>query len=762
MGGRPAAAPDPPFPSSLRHVALIGNSEPRRCGIATFTTDCRNALKTAFPKLCVDLYAMKGKAAEAYPSDIRLLDDQDLSAYSEAARAIEESGAQAIWLQHEFGIFGGSGGDFILHLLARTNLPLVTTLHTVLEHPDADQRRVMNALLARSSRIMVMAERGRSILSECYGMASGRISVIPHGVPDRACVDPDTVKPRFGWETRKVILTFGLLAPDKGIDTMVRAMPTIAAAHPDALYVVLGATHPNLLGTEGETHRERLTSLGHELGVDQHIAFIDRFVPRDELLDYLQAADIYVTPYVNPAQITSGTLSYAVGLGKPVVSTPYLHATEILDADHGILVPFRDSDAMAEAISGLLSNTRTRLAYSARAYARGRSMLWSELARSAHALLVAAEAEKPARLSPRPAQTILPPDASAVLRMSDTTGLLQHGTFAVADRNHGYCTDDNARALILMHRLPSLDDAVRDRWTAVYAAFLQHAWNPERRRFRNFMTYDRRWCEEEGSEDSCGRALWALGVTAREAPMGKHREWGLRLFETAARDITLDAPRAMAFTILGATAVLDAVPHHAMARELIERSGDQLLAILDTARRPDWAWFEAMLAYDNARLPEALLAAGQRLQNPTFIETGLATLRWIMERQTAPGGHFRAVGTESFGRPYKHPLPFDQQPLEAHATLEACLAAFEVAPDRHWVDMGRSCYQWFLGHNDHGTPLATRGDGGCFDGLTPVGVNRNQGAESLLALQLSSCAMIRLSKLAQSVAQQHPAEKLSA
>ncbi|MEA3539650.1 MAG: glycosyltransferase [Pseudomonadota bacterium] len=759
MTGRAA----PPFPSSLGHIALIGNSEPRRCGIATFTTDCRNALKAAFPDLRVDLYAMKGtEADEAYAGDVHLLDDQDLPAYSEAARAIEESGAQAIWLQHEFGIFGGSNGDYVLHLLARTTLPLITTLHTVLEHPDADQRRVMNALLARSSRIMVMAERGRSILSECYGVAPGRISVIPHGVPDRACVDPDTMKPRFGWEKRKIILTFGLLAPDKGIDTMIRAMPAIAARHPDALYVVLGATHPNLLRAEGESYRERLTALARELGVDRQIAFIDRFVARDELLDHLQAADIYVTPYVNPAQITSGTLSYAVGLGKPVVSTPYLHATEILDADHGILVPFRDSEAMAESVSSLLSHTRTRLAYSARAYARGRSMLWSELARSAHALLVAAEEEKPARLSPRPAEIILPPDASAVLRMSDATGMLQHGVFAVPDRSHGYCTDDNARALILMHRLPALDDAVRDHWTSVYAAFLQHAWNPARGRFRNFMTYDRRWCEEEGSEDSCGRALWALGVTAREAPLGKHRDWGLRLFETAACDMALESPRAMAFAMLGAVAVLDAVPHHAMARDLIERSGARLLAILDAVRRPDWAWFEVMLAYDNARLPEALLTAGRRLQNPAFIDTGLATLRWIVDQQTSPSGHFRAIGSESFGRRYKRPLPFDQQPLEAHATLEACLAAFEVAPDRHWVEVGRSCYQWFLGHNDHGTPLATRSDGGCFDGLTPVGVNRNQGAESLLALQLSSCAMIRLSKLAQSMAQEPPAEKLSA
>ncbi|MBB4632913.1 glycosyltransferase [Sphingosinicella soli] len=747
----------------LGRIALIGNSEPRRCGIATFTTDCRNALAAAFPDLGIDFYAMKGEEArDRYPQDVRVLDDQDRDAYAEAAEMIEESGAQAIWLQHEFGIFGGVAGDFILHLLARTSLPVITTFHTVLEQPDEDQRRVMNALLARSSRIIVMAERGRAILEETYGTAASRISVIPHGVPDREHVDPGLLKPAFGWTDRKVILTFGLLAPDKGIDTMIRAMSGVAARHTDALYIVLGATHPNLLRTEGETYRERLRALTRELDVEQHVTFIDRFVAQDELLDHLQAADIYVTPYLNPAQITSGTLSYAVGLGKPVVSTPYLHATEILDDDHGILVPFRDSEAMAEAVSDLLSNTRTRLGYSTRAYDRGRSMLWSELARKAHALLAASHEEKPARLSPRLVETILTPDPSAVLRMSDATGMLQHGIFAVPDRDHGYCVDDNARALILMHRLPGLDETLRDQWTAVYAAFVQHAWNPARGRFRNFMAYDRSWCEEEGSEDSCGRALWALGVTARESPFSKYREWGLQLFDTTSRAMTLESPRASAFAMLGAVAVLEAVPDHTAARTIAEGSGARLLRILDAARRPDWTWIENVLAYDNARLPEALLVAGRFLKNTAFIETGLAMLRWIVEQQTAPAGHFRAVGSESFGRSYKRPLPFDQQPLEAHATLEACIAAFDVTGDRFWLDAGRSCYQWFLGHNDLGTPLATRADGGCFDGLTPVGVNRNQGAESLLALQLSSCAMIRLSKRAESAAQQHPAEKLSA
>ncbi|MBY8822207.1 glycosyltransferase family 4 protein [Sphingomonas colocasiae] len=740
-----------------RHIALIGNSLPRRCGLATFTSHTLQGLEASFPDLTVDLYAMDDGTGIAYPEGVRTIAQDDPIAYRDAARAIGQSGAEAIWLQHEYGIFGGSAGDHILALLDRVDLPLLVTLHTVLEHPGADERRVLEAIARRASRLIVMAEKGRALLRTVYGVSDRQIEVIPHGVPDRPFVSPDAAKPRFGFAGRDVILTFGLLAPDKGIEYVVEAMPAIVAAHPNALYVILGATHPNLIRQQGEAYRDQLRARAAALGMADHVRFIDAFVEQEELLDYLEAADIYATPYVKRDQITSGTLSYAVGLGKPVVSTPYIHATEILADDHGLLVDFRDSGAIAAAVTGLFDDRAGRAALAGRAYARGRTMLWSRASERAVALLAAMKGKRPARIAGKPARP-LAPDIAAVVRMSDATGILQHGIYSVPDRRHGYCIDDNARALILMSRIDDIEDGERDRWTSIYAAFVQHAWNPDRQRFRNFMNFDRTWCEEEGSEDSNGRALWALGVTARDARQLKFRQWAAPLFDqSAGLAFSLGSPRAQAFAMLGAAAMIGAHPGHALSCEILERFGDQLLNLLAASRRPDWPWFEAVLAYDNARLPEALLRAGAALGRADYVECGLATLDWIVAQQTAPEGHFRAVGTESFGRPFTPPLPFDQQPLEAQATIDACAAALAVSADPRWIDAAHRAYRWFLGANDLDMPLASQGDGGCYDGLMPTGLNRNQGAESILALQLASATISGLSIGAERVADKRDA-----
>ncbi len=740
----------------IDHIALIGNFLPRKCGLATFTTDTFTALKGRFADLKIDVYAMDDHPGlYDYPPEVtRSIPDQDRIAYLDAARAIEASGAQAIWLQHEYGIFGGSAGEHILALLDRVSIPVIVTLHTVLEKPDADQRRVMEGLLRRCARVIVMAERGREILERVYGASGRNIVMIPHGVPDRDFVDPDSLKSRFGWDRRRVVLTFGLLAPGKGIEVMIEALPAIVAQHPNVLYAVLGATHPNLVKHEGEKYRDGLKALAAELGVSANIDFIDAFLEHDALIDYLQAADIYATPYLNPAQITSGTLSYAVGVGKAVVSTPYVHATEILGDGHGVLVDFGDSAAFAREINALLSSDRNRLKLSERAYARGRTMIWPRLAEVAMREIVQMVAAKPQRLPTSTVATIpLKPDFAAVERMSDATGMLQHSIYSVPDRRHGYCIDDNARALMLVSQMVEMDEAARDTWMTIYASFLQYAWNPEARRFRNFMNFDRTWCEDFGSEDSNGRTLWALGVTARDAQLAKHRDWALSMFDmTASLALELGSPRAHAFAMLGAAAIIEAYPSHTLARTILSRFGDELRGLLEEARRPNWEWFEIVLAYDNARLPEALIRAGTALGRDDLVKCGIATLDWIVGKQTSPEGRFRAVGSESFGRVYAEPLQFDQQPLEAQATIDACSAAFDASKDLRWVEEAGRAYRWYLGHNDLDLPLATTQDGGCFDGLMPNGLNRNQGAESILALQLAGCTISGLAKRAESVA----------
>ena len=740
---------------SIKHLALIGNYLPRMCGLATFTTDVHTAMRDRFPDIRVDVYAMDDHPGRyAYPPAVTGTIPQDvLAGYVDTARTIEASGAQAIWVQHEYGIYGGAAGDHLLTMLDRTTLPVIVTLHTILEKPNADERRVMEALLRRAARVVVMAERGRDILRRVYGASPRQIAMIPHGVPDRALVDPDTLKPKFGWAGREVVLTFGLLAPNKGIETMIEALPALAAKHPSLLYVVLGSTHPNLVAHEGEAYRDRLKALAADLGVAGNVAFIDEFFAHDQLIDYLQAADIYATPYTNPAQITSGTLSYAIGVGKAVISTPYVHATEILADGHGVLVDFGDVAAFSREIDRLLSNDRDRARLVDRAYARGRTMIWPRLAEAMLHEIAAIVAARPRRIAKSvPLVRPLPADFAAVERMSDSTGMYQHAIYSIPDRRHGYCIDDNARALILTSAM-ELDPATRDKWMTVYASFLQYAWNPDIRRFRNFMRFDRSWCEDEGSEDSNGRTLWALGVTARDAVDRKHRDWAAMMFDTTASlALELGSLRAQAFAMLGAAAMLEVRPDHQLSRQILERFPDQHLALLSGARRPEWQWFEIVLAYDNARVPQALIAAGRALGRDDYVQFGLETLSWIVSKQTSPEGRFRAIGHESFGRPYAEPLQFDQQPLEAHATVEACAQAFAASGDQRWVDEAERAYGWFLGANDLDLPLATAADGGCFDGLMPTGLNRNQGAESILALQLASCAISGLSKAAQSVA----------
>jgi hypothetical protein len=521
---------------------------------------------------------------------------------------------------------------------------------------------------------------------------------------------------------------------------MIAAMPAIAATHPDALYVVLGATHPNLVAHEGEVYRERLIAQSAELGVADNVRFIDTFAETDALLDYIAAADIYVTPYLNPAQVTSGTLAYAVGLGKVVVSTPYIHARELLADGVGELVPFGDSDALAQTISALLADPARMATLSARTYAVGRTMIWPRLAEASLASFANLEHRAPVvpHVSGTGAQAI---GTAAIDRMTDDTGMFQHSKLSVPDRAHGYCIDDNARALIWAVRATGIDADKRAKWLSTYAGFVDGAWNPGLATFRNIMAFDRRWLEDRGSDDSVGRTLWALGVAAAESEDPALREWAMGLYEqalpTAAK---IESIHARAFIILGGAAVLRAGEHR-FTSQLVEKFAGELAALVAAERRPDWAWFEIVLAYDNCRLPEALIAAGRVLGRDDLIRTGLATLDWVCEKQTSERGLYRPVGHESFHRPYAAPLPFDQQPIEAWATIDACAAALAVTGDGKWRERALAAWRWYLGDNDVGEPLADPATGECFDGLHPTCVNRNRGAESILSFQLAAQTM---------------------
>ena len=734
----------------VRSVTMIGNYPPRRCGIATFTSDVRDALVEARPDMACDVIAMTDiPEGYAYPPEVSYAlnaDDQD--DYLVAAARIRENAPDVVCLQHEFGIFGGAAGEHLLTLLDNIDVPVVSTLHTILEQPTDDQRRVFDRILNRSARLVVMAERGREMLRRVWNVPLDKIVVVPHGAPDVPLVETAAAKEQFGFAGREVLFTFGLLSPNKGIEVAIRALPTIVRTRPDVLYVVLGATHPSLVAREGERYRDSLNALAEELGVSRNVAFIDDYTDTPRLLDYLRAADIYVTPYLNVEQITSGTLSYAASLGKPVVSTPYWHAQELLADRRGALTPFGDSEALAEAVSALLNDPHRLAAMRRRIYDHTRSMVWGRLAENylgtfsrvarSYALEISERRRRATRVS-RPE-----PSLKGVLRLTDSCGMIQHSVLGLPDRHHGYCVDDNCRALMLMHRMPAVPAEQRDALSRTYASFIQHAWNGDTGHFRNFMSYDRAWLEATGSEDSCARSIWTLGVTAVEAPAADIREWATMLLGRAmptAHELT--PLRSLAFVILGLSPLIARGRASSDMIALVERNAARLTEALAARSTADRRWFEAFLSYDNARLSEALIRAGAAMDRSEWVRAGLDSLEWLCRRQTSRSGFFRPVPTRDFGRTDETGL-FDQQPLEAWATIDACEAALSVTGDARWLAESDKAYDWFMGANDGGVSLTACGEGECYDGLTWAGANQNRGAESVLAFQFATCAIAAL------------------
>ena len=747
----------------LRRIAFIGNSLPRRCGIATFTTDLQQAVSTSRPNLGTCIVAMTdhGQAYD-YPASVALqIKDDNIDEYARAADFLNAGRFDAVCLQHEFGVFGGEAGAHILELLSHLTMPVVTTLHTVLAQPTEAQRAVAERIVEASSKVVVMASKARELLRSVYRVPDDKIEVIPHGIPDVAFVAPDAAKANLGFAGRSVILTFGLLSPNKGIEVMIDAMPSILKRRPDAVYVVLGATHPNLVRDRGEAYRESLAARVRELGVEDHVVFLDQFVDQATLLEFISMCDVYATPYLNEAQMTSGTLAYSFGLGKPVVSTPYWHARELLADGRGVLVPFGDAAAIGSEIAELLTDDDRREAMRKRAYIASRTMTWErtaerymvafENARQGHWLKVIARTD-PAAIDPHSAAA---PDMKIdhFLSMCDDTGLFQHAVHSVPDRSHGYCVDDNARALLLACALNNPgEQRLSDALTARFAAFVQHAWNPDTRRFRNFMGFNRTWLEAGGSEDSHARTLWALGECARSDSSPSRRRWAASLFAEALGSAeAFRSPRAWAFTLLGLDAYCKAAPDDLRAREVRPALADKLMAILAWVETPEWIWFEEGLAYDNARLPQALMVTGMATQTRGYVDAGLRSLRWLMIQQTASTGHFRPVGTDSFGEQRKQARAFDQQPVEATATIAACLAAWRADTDAEgkvgWKVMATNVFAWFLGSNDLSVPLVDLQTGSCRDGLHPDRANENRGGESVVSYLLGLAEIRQLARI---------------
>jgi len=742
--------------SIINRIAFVGNYLPRQCGIATFTTDLCEAIATQYQQTtCIALPVNDIEAGYDYPTRVRFeLTEKDIDSYHRAADFLNINNVDLVSLQHEYGIFGGLAGSHILVLLRELRMPIVTTLHTILRDPNPDQKRVLKEIAALSDRLVVMSKRGVEFLKEVYDVPPEKVDLIPHGIPDVPFIDPSFHKDLFGVEGKIVLLSFGLLSASKGIENVIAALPAILARHPNVVYIVLGATHPQVLMNEGETYRLSLQWLTQEKGVEGQVIFYNSFISLEKLLEFISAADIYITPYLNEAQITSGTLAYTVGAGKAVISTPYWYAEEILAEGRGVLVPFRDPAAMADQVINLLDNDPERHAMRKRAYVFGREMIWPQVAKRYMESFESARAKrghfthpdfavKP--LDKRPGD--LPPLKLNHLRhITDGTGILQHAIFTVPNYSEGYTIDDNARALMVSALMEALGNKEALELGSRYLAFIWYAFNTENGRFRNFMDYQRHWLEEAGSDDSHGRTLWALGtVLGRSNTAALHSMAGYVFEQALPAILETTSPRAWAFAIMGIQEYLKRFSGDSRAYDVREELSERLLKLYQSHHSDEWQWYEDRLTYCNAALPHALLLCGYTISNATMTEAGLKSLSWLADLQHSDTGLFIPIGSNGFYPQGGKRAVFDQQPVEAQTMVSACLETYRITLDNRWRKEARRAFEWFLGRNSLNLPVYDPTTGGCRDGLHPDRVNENQGAESTLAF-LQSLLELRLAE----------------
>ena len=732
----------------IRRFAVLGNHLPRHCGIATFTTHLADALTAELPDADGFVVAMNDIGRQHdYPSRVRFeLKEGDLASYRRAADFLNVNQVDVLSVQHEYGIFGGKAGAHVLTLLRALRMPIVTTLHTILSEPNAGQRSVIGELAQLSDRLVVMSTSGADLLQRVHGISDAQIDLIPHGIPDIP-IDPAS-KGRLAVDGKTVILTFGLLSPDKGIEYVIDALPEILDAHPDTVYIVLGATHPHVVERDGEAYRLMLEARAERLGVGGSMIFHDRFVSQPELTEFLSASDIYITPYLQPEQITSGTLAYAVGGGKAVISTPYIYARELLADGRGVLVPYRDSNAIAREVIALIRDGDARDEMCARAAAHGIGMTWPAVAgqyvQSFERALIAHD-QRRTPLTPSPARrpASLPEmDLRHLRAMTDDTGLLQHAAYSIPRYDDGYCLDDNARGLLLMTLVAdagSADDpALVSALSSRYLAFVNHAFDPPSGRFRNFLSYGRVWQERHGSEDSHGRAIWGLGAIVGRAHDPGKRSLAGDLFHAAIPAVLkFSSPRAWAYALLGIDEYLRAFQGDSTMEGRRVDLSDRLLEMFHRTSREDWPWFEDSVTYCNARLSQAVIVSGAARNRKDMIEAGLRSLEWLSSVQSGAGGHFAAIGSNGFYSRGAAAASFDQQPVEACGMVSACIDAHRVTGNRRWADIGRRAFNWFLGQNHLHQWLYDTSTGGCKDALHVDRVNQNQGAEATLSFLMS-------------------------
>lgn len=733
-------------------IAYIGTYPPRECGIGTFTRDLFHSVASAngtepgahegFVVALNDYEQVYG-----YPEEVKLIIQQEQQAdYIEAANFINLSGADCCILEHEFGIFGGQNGVYILPLLHRLEIPLVVTLHTVLKSPSYNERAVLKEICKMAGRIVVMSHKAVGFLTDIYDVPAEKIAFIEHGVPD-IHFDQLQSKKEFKLENKKILLTFGFIGRNKGIETVIKALPKIVEQHPDVLYMVLGKTHPNVLRHSGEEYRNYLHRLVKNLNMTDHVLFLNEFIDQKELFKYLSACDIYITPYLNEAQITSGTLSYALGVGSAVISTPYWHATELLADGRGRLFNFNNPDELAVILEELLGNRRLLKELQEKASEYGKRITWPKIGQKYLDLvkkLLAAPREVVAKKQSIIDPLLLPPFSLAhIKRLTDDTGIIQHAKFGIPNLKEGYCLDDNARALLMvLIAYRQKKDLLALELSPIYLSYIHYMQN-EDGTFRNFLSFNRNFLDEVGSEDSFGRTIWALGYLLGNAPNDAYYQTGKLVFFDAAPNFEkLRSIRSIANTMIGISYYLKSNPSDDVMTERLRHFAHVLVKHYEDNSIGDWKWFEPLLAYDNGILPLALLHSAAILNDDKITSIALSSMDFLTS-VTLKDGYLSIIGNKEWYRKDGERSVFAQQPIDALAMILMYHQAFHLTRNKDYLNKLYVSFMWFLGENDLRMSLYDFETKGCCDGFENYGVNRNQGAESSLAYLISHLTVLQ-------------------
>ncbi|MCJ0743400.1 glycosyltransferase family 4 protein [Pedobacter montanisoli] len=739
-------------------IAYISTYPPRECGLATFNQNLIKAINANLSEesvqstIVIALNSTDNANEYAYPDEVKQVIRQNIKEdYTAAAEFINNSEADVCVLQHEFGIYGGEEGLYVLPFINQIEKPLISILHTVLKEPSFLQRSIIREIANRSSKIVVMSRKAIQFLVNIYQIPREKIQFIEHGVPDFEAKEPKETRKKMGLEGKRILLTFGLINRNKGLETVVKALPLIVAQHPETVYVILGNTHPGVLKQSGEEYRDYLKQLAQELGVADHLVFMNRFVEEDELVNYLAAADLYITPYLNEAQITSGTLSYAVGAGAAVLSTPYWHAQELLSNDRGYLFNFKDHKSLALIVNELLSDQEELQSFKTRAYEYGLHLRWPKIGQSY--IDVINKAVKHPDYSDKILRQIIDPglmpkfSLEYVMHLTDDTGIFQHAKFGIPNRKEGYCLDDNSRALLMAlmaYQETGSQEALN--LMPVYLSYI-HDMQLENGDFRNFLSFSREYLDEHGSEDSFGRTIWALGYLIHAAPNRSFVEFGREvLFNAIPHFKKLEHLRGIVNVLIGLSYYLKVHPYDETVRAELDLLTKKLITAYKINKTEGWNWFEEQMTYDNALFPLALFHVAEITEDSEAKRIALESMEHI-EKVTCHGNIINPVGNNGWYSKNDQKMPlYDQQAIELMAMVLMYSQAYVVTKESSYIKKMFSCYMWFMGENSLRIPLYDNETKGCADGLHDAGINRNQGAESTLAYLIAHLVVLHALK----------------